>query len=613
MPQSRSLVLSPKLHLPLEAITETFGIFGQKGSGKSSTSALFVEQGVRVGGRFVIIDPTGAWWGLMHAGTGPGLPGIVFGGEHADLPLEATAGHVVAEFVVGQFAYPVVVLDLSLMRKAGRVQFVGDFMATLYEENREAIHVVIDESPQFAPTQTREGGFTITTLGAVEDVVALGRKKGIGITMIAQRFAMLNANVREQIGTLLVHRIIGNLDRDAFSKWLEANGDPALLKVLMGGIAKAKAGTAVVFSPAFLEVADSFAMNMPTTFDSRATPKVGQRVKTPGKRADVNLDVLRERMAATFEEAEAKDPTKLREKLAKAETLLERYRISDEGQKTRILELEAAAQEYVEPERVEVMVIDREVAEEIARLVRGVFESQKASIDAFGALREVLDPVNSNLLEISREQARAGSTPEARALVDSISGKTRPAQPGPPPAAARPTAGAAVREGGASASNGSLGGAARNLLEVLVRHHPMRMSPARLAVLARRKPRGGSWNTAMRELRDGGYLAEAGGLLTPTEHGIAESGIEVGSPLTPEEVIGQWRGILPTAAREVFDVLVVAYPNAVPPDVVAERLGRQPRGGSWNTALKTLTDGGVATKTSEGLRASDDLFPGRSR
>src|SRR5437868_3041963 len=238
--------------MPLEALTETFGIFGMKGSGKSSTAATFVEQGVRVGGRFVVIDPTGVWWGLMYDGTGPGLPGLVFGGEHGNLPLESAAGHVVAEFVVHQDAYPVVVLDLKLMRKGERAGFVADFMETLYHENRDPLHVVIDESPQFAPTQAREGGNVIRCLGAVEDVVALGRSRGLGISMLAQRFAMLNANVREQIGTLLVHRLIGNLDRTALKNWIDANGDPTLLKELLDSVPNLETGTAIIYSPAFL-------------------------------------------------------------------------------------------------------------------------------------------------------------------------------------------------------------------------------------------------------------------------------------------------------------------------------------------------------------------------
>jgi hypothetical protein len=42
-----NLTRDPELRpLPLDAVTRTFGIFGQRGTGKSTTGAVLVEQGV---------------------------------------------------------------------------------------------------------------------------------------------------------------------------------------------------------------------------------------------------------------------------------------------------------------------------------------------------------------------------------------------------------------------------------------------------------------------------------------------------------------------------------------------------------------------------------------
>ena len=40
------------------------------------------------------MDPKGDWWGLRAAadGKGPGLPIVIVGGEHGDVPLEVGAG-----------------------------------------------------------------------------------------------------------------------------------------------------------------------------------------------------------------------------------------------------------------------------------------------------------------------------------------------------------------------------------------------------------------------------------------------------------------------------------------------------------------------------------------
>lgn len=325
----KQLRLAPGLAFPLDAITRTFGVFGQRGSGKSTTGAVLVEQAVRAGGRSVVLDPTGVWHGLIHQGTEQGLTGVVLGGEQSDAPLDPGAGALVAEFVINS-DYPLVVLDMKLLRKHQRVRFAMDFLEALYHDNREPLLVVFDEAAQFAPQMAREGGDTMRLLGAVEDLVKLGRSRGLGAVMIEQRIATLNANVREQIETLISHRLVGPLDRKALSQWIAAQGEPERESEALALIPKLQRGQALVWSPAFIEFFGVVDVNNATTFDSRATPKVGQRIKKPGKRAPVDLETLQERMAASIAEAEAKDPKKLRAEVAKLKRELQEQSISHE-------------------------------------------------------------------------------------------------------------------------------------------------------------------------------------------------------------------------------------------------------------------------------------------
>lgn len=50
---------------------------------------LQVEDLVRYGRPVCVFDPRGDWWGvkLNRSGQGPGYPVIIFGDEHADIPL----------------------------------------------------------------------------------------------------------------------------------------------------------------------------------------------------------------------------------------------------------------------------------------------------------------------------------------------------------------------------------------------------------------------------------------------------------------------------------------------------------------------------------------------
>ena len=50
--------LAPKLALSAEAVTQTFGILGKRGSGKTTTASVFAEELLRLGYPMVIVDPT---------------------------------------------------------------------------------------------------------------------------------------------------------------------------------------------------------------------------------------------------------------------------------------------------------------------------------------------------------------------------------------------------------------------------------------------------------------------------------------------------------------------------------------------------------------------------
>ncbi|MEK7766917.1 MAG: hypothetical protein AAB368_11825, partial [bacterium] len=67
------------------------------------------------GDRVCILDPKGDHWGLRSSenGKGAGYPVVIFGGEHADVPLNAHAGAHVAEFRSIADHVDIVAMDLK--------------------------------------------------------------------------------------------------------------------------------------------------------------------------------------------------------------------------------------------------------------------------------------------------------------------------------------------------------------------------------------------------------------------------------------------------------------------------------------------------------------------
>lgn len=593
------LVLSPALSLPLDAVTRTFGIFGQRGTGKSTTAAVIVEQAVKQGGRCVVLDPTGVWWGLTHAGAGPGLSGVVLGGENADAPLEPTSGHLVAEFVIGS-EYALVVLDLKLMRKHQRQHFAMEFLEALYHGNRDPLLVVMDEAAQFAPTHMREGGDLPRLLGAVEDVVKLGRSRGLGVAMIEQRFATLNANVREQIETLIAHRLIGPLDRKALKAWVAAQGDPAREAEAIALVSKAKPGTALVWSPAFLEFFGQVEVNNATTFDSRATPKVGERRRDPGERAKVDLDSLRSKMAVSIEEAKANDPVELRKII-------------------RGLEANLAARVRLEVmDRVEVVkevpvpVLSDQDRAKIAAICQAIEDGHKGMEAVYEGLRDVMYPVAMNLrdaLDHEERQERVtvpvrGDTVPVRNAVPDLMGELRQSL------AVRDRASTEV-SAVPDRSGITVTASDQKILDALAWYRELGVgAPSRTQVgLVSGYKQGGRFNNILSGLKGSGLIEyAAAGMLALTEVGSAVANYP-NLPRTSEALQQAVLAQLPPSERKVLDVLIANHPNPVARENLALYTGYSP-GGRFNNIVSGLKSLGLVGYPGQGsVVALDVLFP----
>lgn len=118
-----ALRLGTGLKLPLDAVTETFAILAMRGAGKSNTAVVMAEEFYAAGIPWVCIDPKGDWWGIRSAPDGkrPGLAVPIIGGEHGDLPLDASSGHVVADLIVDERL--TAVIDGQRVLQGGAVPF----------------------------------------------------------------------------------------------------------------------------------------------------------------------------------------------------------------------------------------------------------------------------------------------------------------------------------------------------------------------------------------------------------------------------------------------------------------------------------------------------------
>lgn len=311
------LRIAQELQLPLEAVSQTFAVLAKRGAGKTYTVLVIVEEMLKAGLQVVVADPVGVTWGLRASADGKhaGLPIVVLGGDHGDLPLDVAGGQLIADLVVDEQLSAV--LDLSRFRKGEQVRFMTDFAEQLYHRNRNPLHLILDEADAFAPQRPLPGQQRM--LGAVEDIVRRGRARGLGVSLVTQRSAVLNKDVLTQVEVLVALRTIAPQDRAAIDEWIKVHGTPAQREQLMSSLPSLPIGTAWFWSPGWLDLFQQVQVRKRETFDSSATPKVGQKLQAPRQLADVDLEALRRRLASTIEKAKADDPRELRKRIAELE------------------------------------------------------------------------------------------------------------------------------------------------------------------------------------------------------------------------------------------------------------------------------------------------------
>lgn len=573
------LRIASSLDLPLDAVTQTIAILAKRGMGKTYTALVLVEEFLKANLQTVVADPVGVCWGLRSSADGKsaGYPIIVFGGDHGDVPLEVTAGETVADFIIesGQSA----VLDLSLMRKGEQTRFMTDFAERLYHKNRAPLHLVLDEADAFAPQKPMKGQERM--LGAIEDLVRRGRARGLGLTLVTQRSAVLNKDVLTQVEVLVALRTIAPQDRAAIDEWIKVHGTPQQRVDMMESLPSLPIGTAWFWSPGWLDIFQRVKVRRRETFDSSATPKVGQSKVEPRTVATVDLEALRARMAATIERSGANNPKALRAEISRLER-----------------ELSAAKSAIPPPMPAKIeMAITQDQARDLRQYAIELRETAEK-------LQVTVATIDARLAQIDRTvppvQHSLSAPPSTRTVQDAPREGKVP----------REVIKAAVRSVVDGRSNGvQIKAGARRMLQVLASHHQLRVTRPQLATLARMKVTGGTFSTYYSTLRQNSFLQERDGEISITESGMDYLGVDVPpAPQTTEELLAQWRPALKAGAVKMLDILVKTYPDAMSRVGLARYVNMTADGGTFNTYLSTLKRNGLIDISGPSVRASTTLF-----
>jgi DNA helicase HerA-like ATPase len=223
VPNARALHVAQDLALPLDAVTEVLAFVGRRGQGKSYAAQLLAEQMHAAEAQFVVLDPVGVWWGLRLAANGkdPGIPIPVLGGLHGDVPLEPTAGKLVADLVVDRGISAV--LDVSQFESdAAKARFAAEWGARFFYRKKaapSAVHVFVEEAQEFVPQNPQRDEAVM--LHHFQRLAKLGRNFGVGLSLITQRPQEVHKKVLNLTELLFAFQLTGTHERRAVADWIE--------------------------------------------------------------------------------------------------------------------------------------------------------------------------------------------------------------------------------------------------------------------------------------------------------------------------------------------------------------------------------------------------------
>lgn len=545
-----TLRIAKGVDLPANGVTQTFGFVARKGAGKTYAAGRLVEELQRIHAPAIVLDPVGNWYGLRLAADGKkrGLSIPVFGGENGDIEIALDQGERLATMLVERNLSAVV--DVSAFRKGERKRFVADFAEALFhaaKRNKSPRMVVFEEAQVFAPQRVDPGEQRM--LGAVEDIVRLGRNYGLGSTLISQRPQSVNKEVLNQVEALFVGQLSGPHERKAIEEWVGERR--AKSKVEVDELPSLPVGTMLLWSPQWLRTFQKVQILPKWTYDASATPELGKRVERVQTLADIDVAELRAALAVEHKAAKASRAEQAVEALTGAEVERVQSDLREErARRERLVEAAVAVAKAAEHVLAEL--------DSARQRIETIAAGMSAALGVQSAVAQPLPPASKTSAP-PRKQAPS----PARTATDSASAR-----------------------------------GARKLLLALATFYPGQMTRAQVAHAADMTAGGGAFSSYWSELKRAAFIEPtSSGYFRCTEAGLASLGAE--RPAVPKTLAGRvdfWCARLKHTEQLMLRTIVEAGARGIGRPQLAAALEMTASGGAFNGYVGTLLANNLARR-----------------
>ena len=237
--KNNTICLGTRINFPLKLLYQVLFISGKRGSGKSYTAAVLMEEYERLGLQFVCFDALDAHGHLNQ----------LMGVERIEpKPGESVNMRKLVEKL--KKSNKSLIINLSMIPLETQQTMISDYCEALLETDMggRGLMTLFEEVQDFVPQIGRPSSFA-----SIVRLCKLGRASGYGVALISQRPAAVNKEALSQASVYVVHNIINTKDLDALKEQLSFGTDKDNIKKILSGITYSSPGEAVVYSPEFFK------------------------------------------------------------------------------------------------------------------------------------------------------------------------------------------------------------------------------------------------------------------------------------------------------------------------------------------------------------------------
>lgn len=568
-----------KLAVPEAVLHQHVAVLGKTRSGKSSVMRGLVENLLDREQPVCIVDPKGDWWGIKLAKDGkrPGYPVVIFGGEHADVPINAHAGAHVAElFATGNRPC---LIDLGGWMVGDRTRFWIDFASALFRHTKGTRWLVVDEIHNFAPKGKIMDVDAGKALHWTNRLASEGLGKGLPMLFASQRPQKVHNDTLTSAETLIAMRVLHPSDRAAVSDWIKGCGDMELGTKVLNSLAQMDRGEGWAWSPEIGFGPERVKFPMFKTYDS-FRPQTADDAKALKGWAEVDLEEVKAKLATVVKQAEENDPRLLRAEISRL-----RKQISDGPQAQQI------AQEQIQQA-------------EFHGFKRGKIEGYRDGVRAFASHVERARDLDRRLAEFHESVREFSDDVEQWLKKESSASPTASFEPPPHPPSSRASLPGPTRREQRHAAGGSNLPVGELAIMKAVAQYPAGAGRDQLSVLTGYKR--STRNAYLQRLETKGFVELRNESIFSTPEGLAALGSDYEPLPTGAALRDYWLARLPDGERAILRVLIERYPSAVPRDLLSSDTGY--KRSTRNAYLQRLAARRLVDNRGENVTASEVLF-----